>query len=64
MRGLGNTPLLLRKLMRVEMSKEKVIETLHQALVNSLDEAPVEEVEILGQVLGQVALGEIKVKDD
>lgn len=50
--------------MRVGMSKEEVIETLHQALVNSLDEAPVEEVEILGQVLGQVALGEIKVKDD
>lgn len=46
------------------MSKEKVIETLHETLVKSLDESSVEEVEILGQVLGQVALGEIKVKDD
>lgn len=34
------------------MIKEEIIEKLHETLVKSLDESPVEEVEILGRVLG------------
>lgn len=44
------------------MGKQEILEHLNQTLVDALaKEAPIEDVEIVAQVAGQVALGEIKV---
>lgn len=45
------------------MTREKVIEVLVEAAQDAIEKPsiPVEEVEVLGQVIGLVALGEIEV---
>lgn len=49
----------------VRAMRRHVVEQLHAAVTNSLDNPaiPDEQIEVATQVLGQVALGEIGVKE-
>lgn len=44
--------------------RQHIVDQLHHTLVDALDKgAPVEDIEIVAQLTGQVALGEIEVKE-
>lgn len=44
----------------ITAARQHIVDQLHNTLVDALEkEASVEEVEIIGQIVGQVALGEI-----
>lgn len=47
----------------ITAARQHIVNQLHDTLVDALEkEAPIEDIEILGQTIGQVALGEIEVK--